>query len=122
MALAKTVTVSNGLPLEYHRIAEVTFDGSIGRSCILVHSYLNEGARQLEKEQANAELGPSDKPARPYVHKQYYSTDYAGNMSISGAYEWLKDNVPAFEGAEDTGDVSDEITGDEFLSMLEEVM
>lgn len=114
--------MSNGLPLGYHRIASVTFDTQSGRSGILVCSYLNEAARLAEMEAESGNPETSGARTNPYIHKQYYSTDYAGNMSISGAYKWLKANVPAFEGAEDTGDVAAEITGDEFLSMLEEVM
>lgn len=118
MALKKTVVMPNGLPLEYHRVALVSIDVN-NQNTVLVHSYLNETARQYEKDYA---AGLIQDPTFPYVHAEYYNPEYSGAMSISGAYEWLKSNVPAFEGAEDTGDVSDEITGDEFVSMLEEVL
>ena len=123
MALKKTVVMPNGIPLEYHRIAQVRMDTN-QQNTVLVHSYLNEATRQYEKDYAAGTLDPSEmaRPTFPYVHAQYYNPDYSGAMSISGAYEWLKANVPAFEGAEDTGDVADEISGDEFITLLEEVL
>ena len=123
MALKKTVVMPNGLPLEYHRIALVSLDAN-NQNTILVHSYLNEGARQYEKDYAagTLKLDEGEHPIFPYVHAEYYNPEYDGVMSIGRAYDWLKTHVPAFEGAEDAGDMSDEITGDEFISMLEEVL
>lgn len=118
MALIKKIVMSNGLPLEYHRIALVSLDTN-NQNTILVHSYLNEEARQYEKDYA---AGLIKEPVFPYVHSEYYNPDYNGAMSIGLAYDWLKNNVPAFEGAEDTDDQSDEVTSDEFLSMLEGVL
>lgn len=118
MALKKKIIMPNGLPLEYHRIALVSLDVN-NQNTVLVHSYLNEEARQYEKDYA---AGLIQDPVFPYVHGEYYNPEYSGVMSISRAYDWLKTNVPAFEGAEDTEDQSDEITGDEFVSMLEEVL
>lgn len=118
MALKKKIIMPNGLPLEYHRIALVSLDIN-NQNTVLVHSYLNEEARQYEKDYA---AGLIQDPVFPYVHAEYYNPEYSGAMSIGRAYDWLKTNVPAFEGAEDTGDQSDEITGDEFVSMLEEVL
>lgn len=123
MALKKKIIMPNGLPLEYHRIALVSLDIN-NQNTVLVHSYLNEEARQYEKDYAagTLNLAEGEHPVFPYVHAEYYNPPYDGVMSISRAYDWLRNNVPAFEGAEDTGDQSDEITGDEFVSMLEEVL
>ena len=118
MALRKQIVTPNGIPLAYHRIALVSMEMD-QQNTILVHSYLNEAARHYEKDYA---AGLIQDPVFPYVHAQYYHPEYSGFMSIRQAYDWLKTNVPAFEGAEDTEDQADEITGDEFLSMLEEVM
>lgn len=119
MALIKQVVMPNGLPLEYHRIALVSIDVN-SQNTILVHSYLNEEARQYEKDYAAGLI--EGEPTFPYVHSQYYHPEYSGVMSVSRAYDWIKTNVYEFEGAEDTEDQSDEITGDEFVSMLEEVL
>ena len=119
MALKKRVVMPNGLPLEYHRVALISLDVN-NQNTVLVHSYLNEEARQYEKDYAAGKI--EGDPTFPYVHAEYYNPDFDGFMSVAMAYDWLKSNVPAFEGAEDTGDVSDEVTGDELLSMLKEVL
>lgn len=119
MALIKKIVMTNGLPLEYHRIALVSLDIN-NQNTVLVYSYLNEEARQYEKDYAAGLI--EGEPVFPYVHSEYYNPEYSGVMSISRAYDWLKSSVPAFEGAEDDGEQVDEITGDEFVSMLEEVL
>ena len=123
MALIKKITMPNGLPLEYHRIALVSIDTN-NQNTILVHSYLNEEARQYEKDYATGtlKLAEGERPVFPYVHAQYYNPEYSGAMSVSRAYDWLKFNIPEFNGAEDTEGQSDEITSDEFLSMVQEVL
>ena len=123
MALKKKITMPNGLPLEYHRIALVSIDIN-NQNTILVHSYLNEEARQWEKDYAagKIKLADGEHPTFPYIQARYYNPEYSGAMSIGRAYDWLKTNVPEFEGAEDTEEQADEITGDEFVSMLEEVL
>ena len=123
MALIKKIVMSNGLPLEYHRIALVSLDVN-NQNTVLVHSYLNAEARQYEKdyEAGTLALAKGEHPVFPYVHAAYYNPEYSGVMSVSRAYDWLKTNIPVFEGAQDTEDQSDEITGDEFVSMLEEVL
>jgi hypothetical protein len=119
MALKKMIIMPNGLPLEYHRIALVSLDIN-NQNTILVESYLNEEARQYEKDYAARLI--EGEPIFPYTQSNYYNPPYDGVMSISRAYDWLRNNVPAFEGAENTGDVSDEISSDEFMAMLEEVL
>ena len=119
MALKKKIVMPNGLPLEYHRIALVSIDVN-NQNTILVHSYLNEEARQYEKDYAAGLI--EGEPMFPYVHARYYNPEYSGAMSVNRAYDWLKFNIPEFNGAEDTEGQSDEITGDEFLSMVQEVL
>lgn len=123
MALRKKIVMPNGIPLEYHRVALVSLDVN-SQNTVLVHSYLNEEARQYEKDYAAGalELAEGEHPVFPYVYAQYYHPEYSGAMSISRAYDWLKTNIPAFEGAVDTEDQADEITGDEFLDMVQEVL
>ena len=98
MALLKKVTMANGLPLEYHRIAMIKSEIN-QQVTILVHSYLNEEARQYEKDYANGLI--EGEPTFPYVDARYYNIDYDPEMTVVLAYEWLKDNIPEFEGAED---------------------
>lgn len=90
--------MANGLPLEYHRIAMIKSDIN-QQVTILVHSYLNEEARQYEKDYSNGLI--EGEPTFPYVDDQYYNLEYDPEMTISRAYGWIKNNVPGFEGAED---------------------
>ena len=98
MALLKKVIMANGLPLEYHRIAMIKNEIN-QQTTILIHSYLNESARQYEKDYANGLI--EGEPTFPYIDAQYYSLDYDSEMTIIRAYNWIKNNLPQFEGAED---------------------
>ena len=49
MAIKIKVTADNGIVTEYHRIAMVKIDVN-QQTTILVHSYLSEDARQIEKD------------------------------------------------------------------------
>lgn len=84
MALLKKVIMTNGLPLEYHRIAMIKSEIN-QQTTILVHSYLDESARQYEKDYANGLI--EGKPTFPYVDAQYYSLDYDPEMTIVRAYD-----------------------------------
>ena len=98
MALLKKVTMANGLPLEYHRIAMIKNEIN-QQTTILVHSYLNAEARQYEKDYANGLI--EGEPTFPYVDARYYNIAYDPEMTVFLAYEWLKDNIPEFKNAED---------------------
>lgn len=119
MALKKKIKSQNGVELEYHRIAMITNEVN-QKTTILVRSYINEKGREYEKAYENGEI--SGEITLPYMVGNYFHTEYNGAMSIGLAYDWIKKCVPEFEGAEDTEDESDEITGDEFISMIEEVL
>ena len=104
MALKKIVTMSNGLPLEYHRIALVTIEPN-QRMTILYHSYLNEEARQYEKDYEAGLI--KGQPQFPYVAYEYVHMDYAENIdAMNGepmkcAYALLKQHRPQFADALD---------------------
>ena len=49
MAIKIQVTADNGIITEYHRIALMSIDVN-QQNTILVHSYLNEAGRQIEKD------------------------------------------------------------------------
>lgn len=98
MALLKKVTMANGLPLEYHRIAMIKNEIN-QQTTILVHSYLNAEGRQYEKDYANGLI--EGEPTFPYVDARYYELEYNSKMTVVLAYEWLKDNIPEFKNAED---------------------
>lgn len=100
MAIKKQVTAANGVVTEYHRIAMVKIDTN-QQNTILVESYLSEAGRQVEKDYAAGLYKDVDEGMMqwPYVDAQYLNCEYDGEMTITKAYEWLK-NLPEFEGAE----------------------
>lgn len=103
MALKKTVTMSNGIPLEYHRIALVTIEPN-QQITILRHSYLNEEARQYEKDYADGKIKD---PTFPYVDSNYIHIDYKDCVEklngdiMTCAYELLKEQCEDLKDAED---------------------
>lgn len=122
MALKKLIISNNGIPLEYHRIAMIKSDTN-KQTTILMHSYLNQEARQYEKDYAAGLI--KDEPRFPYVDADYISLEYDPGMSISRAYDWIKSNLEGFEDAENVfEDESEEydVSGEEFISMIEEVL
>lgn len=98
MALSKKITMANGLPLEYHRVALINIDVN-HQNTILIHSYLNEEARQYEKDYAAGKI--EGEPTFPYVDPRYIPVEYDEGMTVENAYGWIKKNLPEFEGAED---------------------
>lgn len=97
MALKKKVRMSNGLELDYHRIALVNIDVN-NQITILRHSYVNEEARRYEKDYAAGKI--EGEPSFPYVDYEYLFMEYEDGMNVGKAYNWLK-MQPQFEGAED---------------------
>lgn len=101
MAIKKQIVESNGVITEYHRVAMVKIDTN-QQNTILVHSYLSESGRQVEKDY-NAGMYNSVEEGMmnwPYVDARYLNCEYDGDMTITKAYEYLK-SLPAFEGAID---------------------
>ncbi len=100
MAIKKQVTKDNGIVTEYHRIAMITIETN-QRITLLVHSYLSESGRQVEKDYAAGSKDIDKGLAHfPYVDANYYDMDYDEEMTIKKAYEWLK-TQELYEDAED---------------------
>ena len=104
MALKKKITMSNGLPLEYHKVALITIEPN-QQITILRHSYLNEDARQYEKDYAAGKI--KGDVIFPYVDYEYIHMDYNENINdmngdtMQCAYSLLKKHRPEFADAED---------------------
>lgn len=104
MALKKKITMPNGLPLTYHRVALVNIEPN-QQITVLYHSYLDESARQYEKDWAAGKI--EGEPTFPYVDHEYVHMDYAENIdalregSMEGAYALLKKHRPEFAAAAD---------------------
>lgn len=90
MALFKDIKQEDGVTTSYHRILYIQTTTNKQNS-IAVISYINEDARDSEKE--------SD-IYQPYNKAITYETRYDENMTIKTAYDYLK-TLPEFEGAED---------------------
>lgn len=101
MAIKKQIIADNGVVTEYHRIAMVKMDTN-QQNAILVHSYISEAERQIEKDYSEGKYKGMDEELIkcPYVDAQYICTEYNSDMTISKAYEYLK-MLPQFKGAED---------------------
>lgn len=104
MALKKKVITQGGLPLEYHRVALVSIEPN-QQITILRHSYLDEEARQYEKDYAAGKI--EGEPAFPYVGHEYVHVEFADGVDafedgiMEGAYALLKRRMPELAGAED---------------------
>lgn len=104
MALKKIITMPNGLSLEYHRVALVSIEPN-QQITILYHSYLNEEARQYEKDYAAGKI--EGEPIFPYVAHEYIHMSYADSIedmngdTMQCAYGLLKKNRPEFVDAID---------------------
>lgn len=104
MALKKMMTMPNGLSLEYHRVALVSIEPN-QQITILRHSYLDEEARQYEKDWAAG--GIEGEPSFPYVDCEYLHFGYADSIdvlrggSMEGAYALLKARCPDLADAAD---------------------
>lgn len=99
MAIKVKRTADNGIVTEYHRVALISIDVN-NQNTILVHSYLSEAGRQIEKDYAaglynNLEAGMMK---FPYVDAKYINLDYDGTMDVVSAYNYIK-TLPEFEGA-----------------------
>lgn len=101
MAIKKQVIASNGVVTEYHRIALLSIDVN-QQNTILIHSYISEAGRQIEKDYAAGLYSDVEEGMInfPYVDAQYITTEYDPDMNVSGAYDFIK-TLPQFEGAED---------------------
>lgn len=101
MAIKKTITSDNGIVTEYHRIALISIDVN-NQNTILIHSYLNEDGRQIEKDYAAGKYNSVEAGMMkfPYVDAKYINVEYTEDMTVKNAYAYLK-TLPQFEGATD---------------------
>lgn len=101
MGLKKHVTLSNGVQLNYHRIAVMTQHVNVA-TILEVQSYTSKAKRVEEKAAlaANQEAGEVVVECDVYVEGTFYNLPYDAEMTIPGAYGYLK-GLPEFEGATD---------------------
>ena len=114
MGLLKPIMAQIGVPLEYHRISDVSIFTN-EQNVINVSSYFNQEQREnelegllIEREKTrliNEGLPLGDLPEEnvynsPFVEGSIFITPYDQYMTIESAYEYLK-TLPEFEGAID---------------------
>ena len=119
MALIKEIELDSGVPVRYHRVVSVNTITNV-RDLLEIASYTSQAKREAEKSALAAGEGMD-----VFISTRYVSAPYGTCPTITRAYEWLKENVADFEGAEDVyddDDPSDDVTGEEFVSMIEEVL
>lgn len=115
MALIKEIELDSGVPVRYHRIVSVNTITNV-QDIVEVASYTSQAKREQEKASVSADV---------FISTRYVGAPYGACPTVTRAYEWLKANVEDFAGAEDVydeGDPSEEVTGEELVSMIEEVM
>lgn len=119
MAFSKNIGLDNGVITNYHRVVSVNTITNVA-DLVEIASYTSREKR--EEEQAAVSGG---EPMNVYIHTRYESAPYGSCPTVTRAYEWLKANVEDFADAEDVyddDDPQDEVTGEEFVSMVEEVL
>ena len=110
MALIKEIKQKDGVTTDYHVVSYVS--SNIGVNTIVsVTSYIDEASAR------EAMAGSFE----PYRKSETYQLEYDEGMTKARAYEFLL-TLAKFEGAELTEELPDEVTGDEFISMVKEVM
>lgn len=119
MALQKAISLENGVVVNYHRVVSVNTITNV-QDIIEVASYTSR-----EKREEESEAIPSGLQMDVYISTRYENAPYGSCPTVTRAYEWLKANVEDFADAEDVyddDDPQDEVTGEEFVSMVEEVL
>ncbi len=101
MALIKSITLPNGIIVEYHRVVSV--DNITNQSSIIeVASYTNKSKRLEEKEALK-----NNTPMDIFINTEYLNVPYDKDLNVDSAYAYLK-TLEQFEGYVDDLDVSED--------------
>ena len=110
MAIIKEIKQNDGVTTNHHVVT--FFASNTGANTVLtITSYIDEAA-------ALEALAGSP---IPYRRSESFTIPYDEGMTLARAYDYLL-ATPKFEGGESTIDFPDEVTGEELISMIEEVM
>lgn len=94
MALGKSIELSNGVVVNYHRITSLNIITNI-HNVVEISSYTSEKKRQEElKARENEES------TNIYIYTTIMSVPYDQEATIESTYEYLK-TLPIFDGSED---------------------
>ena len=104
MAITIDKTLPNGVHLSYYRIVSLTTVVN-KQTTIELAGYVSEEARKAEQDaQAEAQESGQFPAIDVYIDTQYIVVDYDPDMSVTKAYQLLKET----EGFEDAEDVIDQ--------------
>lgn len=94
MALSKSIELSNGVMVKYHRITSLNIITNI-HNIVEISSYTSEEKRREElKAQENEESTDI------YIYTTIMSVPYDQEATVESTYEYLK-TLPIFDGSED---------------------
>ena len=95
MALSKPIKQSNGIILNYHRIADI-------RNVVNDKTYLDVISYVDDEERVKEQNQPKYSPNKKEIYKvsAIYDLPYNDTLTIEDAYEHLK-TIEDFEGSED---------------------
>jgi hypothetical protein len=92
MALIKSMTLENGIIVNYHRVVSVT-NITNHETIIEVASYTSKSKREEEKTALK-----ENKPMNVYIFTNRLSLPYSQTLDVSEAYEYMK-TLEDFDGA-----------------------
>ena len=84
MALIKSITLDNGITVNYHRVVSVN-NITNHASIIEVASYINSEKRQEEKTALE-----NNQTMNVFIPSEYLGLLYNSTLNVNSAYEYLK--------------------------------
>lgn len=84
MALIKSITLDNGITVNYHRVVSVN-NITNHASIIEVASYINSEKRQEEKTALE-----NNQTMNVFIHSEYLNIPYNSTLNVNSAYAYLK--------------------------------
>lgn len=94
MALIKSITLDNGITVNYHRIASVN-NITNQASIIEIQSYTSKEKRLEEKTALE-----NNEPMNVFISTEYLNKEYTQKLDVDAAYAYLK-GLEKFENSED---------------------
>lgn len=84
MALIKSITLDNGITVNYHRVVSVN-NITNHTSIIEIASYINSEKRQEEKTALE-----NNQTMNVFIHSEYLNVPYNSTFNVNSAYAYLK--------------------------------
>lgn len=84
MALSKSVTLDNGVTVDYWRIVAIQTVTNVQHS-IEVAGYIDSTGREAEKSARE-----ENKPVTCFIHEEFFVAPYSESFDVPAAYNWLK--------------------------------